>query len=188
LLHDAMARGASHDLALGVLGRIDRLDRPGTRHEPEVTTPRTVPRWRSTSQPAPSGVRTGGGQSLALWITVIALVGASGVGAAWWASVTGVSLPEFLTQPGASAGPIVAAPLPDPSPVPAAAERYLLRGRALFASGHLREALVDLERIPLGDPLRPDADRLRGQIQRELLAVAASDMTPVAAAPPRPPE
>jgi hypothetical protein len=67
--------------------------------------------------------------------------------------------------------------------LPVAAERYLLRGRERFAAGRLREALLDLDRIPLGDPLRSEADRLRGQIQRELLAIAASDTSGRLSAP-----
>jgi hypothetical protein len=112
-----------------------------------------------------------------------------GVALAWWLSATGVSWPQVLAPARAAERPVAAPVSLDPLPVPASAERYLLRGRQHFAGGRLREALVDLERIPLGDPLRPEADRVRGQIQRELLAVAASDIAPAAAsATPRPPE
>jgi hypothetical protein len=38
------------------------------------------------------------------------------------------------------------------------------------SSGHLKEALVVLERINLGDPARPDAEHLRADIQTALLA------------------
>ena len=38
----------------------------------------------------------------------------------------------------------------------------------------LHEALRALDRIAPADPLRPDADRLRGDIQRGLLAAAGS--------------
>jgi hypothetical protein len=60
----------------------------------------------------------------------------------------------------------------------------------MFAGGKLRDALRALDRVPPGDTLRADAERLRGDIQRELLAVAtaeaaASSATPPAVSPPR---
>ena len=54
-------------------------------------------------------------------------------------------------------------------------EAQLAQARHLYVGGHLRDALRLLERIDVGDPLRSEADRLRGEIQRELLAVAGED-------------
>jgi hypothetical protein len=60
----------------------------------------------------------------------------------------------------------------------------------MFAGGKLRDALRALDRVPIGDSLRAEAERLRGHIQRELLAVAtaeasATPTTPPPVSPPR---
>jgi hypothetical protein len=83
---------------------------------------------------------------------------------------------------------VTATVTPAPLPLPSPTETYLAQGRALFANGKLRDAVRVLDRVPLGDSLRPDADRLRGQIQNELLALAAAEASPPAAAPVPSPE
>ena len=53
------------------------------------------------------------------------------------------------------------------------------RARELYAGGHLRDALRLLEGIGIADPARQEADRLRADIQRVLLAsVAGTASTP----------
>jgi tetratricopeptide (TPR) repeat protein len=65
------------------------------------------------------------------------------------------------------------AAVPDePLPVVRAAESALVRARGLYADGRLRDALRALDRIGPGDPLRVESDRLRTDIQRDLLAAA----------------
>jgi hypothetical protein len=49
----------------------------------------------------------------------------------------------------------------------------LSRAQDLYAGGHLRDALRALDRVDVGDPLRPEADRLRGEIQQDLLAAVS---------------
>ena len=76
-------------------------------------------------------------------------------------------------------------------PVPTAAEAYLRRGRDLFDSGRLRDALAEYDRVPAGDPLRVSADEMRAHIQRELLSLAlaeTSSAAPSAGASVPPPE
>src|SRR5213076_3197545 len=41
-------------------------------------------------------------------------------------------------------------------PVPSPTEAYVAQARALFAGGKLRDALRSLDRVPVGDALRPD--------------------------------
>ncbi len=55
-------------------------------------------------------------------------------------------------------------------PVPTTAEVALIRARALYARGRLAEALGALERVNPEQAERADADRLRVEIQRVLLA------------------
>jgi hypothetical protein len=54
-------------------------------------------------------------------------------------------------------------------PLPRQGEMALARARALAASGHLREALAVLERVRVTDPQKTEADRMRADLQRQLL-------------------
>jgi tetratricopeptide (TPR) repeat protein len=189
LLRTAIERGASHDLALSVLGRIDRLDVPASPGGGRGRARRRA--LAGAQRPDAVGVRSPERYSRSGW-WALAAVGLMGVAAAagWRYS------PEFWTArlPLARSGdrvvslPVVTPPVPGPR----AAEAYLARGRHLFETGRLRDALVELEKIPIGNALRADADRLRGSIQRELLALAlpdtASRSLPFADAPGSPPE
>ena len=60
----------------------------------------------------------------------------------------------------------------EPLPVVRASETAVARARDLYAGGHLRDALRVLDRVDTADPLRAEADRLRADIQRDLLAAA----------------
>jgi hypothetical protein len=186
LLHDALERGASHDLALGVLGRIDRLDVAQTGPAAPSRTS-TIRRRARTESGAASTDLDGRGRRATSWIAV-AGVAVLIAGVAWWASVDGVPLIEWWST-RAPANPAVIVEPADPLPVPAPAENLVSQARALFASGRLHDALRSLDRVPIGDPLRADAERLRADIQRELLAVAGTSSAPnrSVVSPPPPP-
>lgn len=169
LITDALDRGASGDEAHGLLARIERLGRgrseplvgrrlPPTRQLPDLhltvhaPTPR-VKGWMAAALLASAGV---GVLAVALW---------------------GLTLPEPATWPwpGAaaqanarSAAPLVAATLPVQRP----SDGYLARARSHVQTGRLHDALVDLDRIQIGDVHYAEAERLRGDIQRALLEVA----------------
>jgi hypothetical protein len=182
LLSDALSQGASHDLTLGVLDRIERLDvatgrssepsRPGRAARPVPSARPVVPARATTASPA------------RFWATIFAVVGVLG-GASWWIWTTSSWQTIWPAQDVAArmaAIPEVNGPLP----VPSVAEAYMRRGQQLFEGGKLREALAAFDRVPLGDPLRASADEMRAHIQRELLALALSDTVPSAPAPPNP--
>ncbi len=59
-------------------------------------------------------------------------------------------------------------------PLPRRGEIALGRARSLAASGRLREALSVLDTVRLADPQKPDADRVRADIQRQLLGLAVN--------------
>ncbi|MCC7125518.1 MAG: hypothetical protein IT178_11770 [Acidobacteria bacterium] len=169
LLSDALDRGASHDLALGVLGRIERLDVAAPAREFKRRS--GLGRSRIARPAAPdtgSGRRHGATFWIASGIVVLACVVAS-----WWMWTTN-TLDAWWPLPAVeqrmSAIPETTGPLPTPS----VAETYVRRGRALFESGRLHDALAELDRVPAGDPLRPVADELRARAQRELLALTLS--------------
>ena len=184
LVADALARGASRDLALGVLDRIERL---GVLPAPAAPL-RPRRSWlhsrkhdgfrRSRNQH--EGTRESEGREGAARIAgatillILAALGAVAVG------VWGVTLPDvsgwIVTREAERAAPAIA-PAAEALPLPTASERYLSRSRSLFQSGRLRDALRELDRVPIGDSGRAEADRLRAEIQRELLAVAAGSRT-----------
>jgi hypothetical protein len=171
LLSDALDQGASHDLALGVLGRIDRLD-VGPSRVPAaplpVTRRRVLPRPRLSATPG-ADRRLGAGT----WIGLVAVVMVIGAVALYYDAP--VNLTGLWPAPPVGDRPVAATLTPAPLDIPLPTETYLTEGRALFARGKLRDALRALDRVPPGDSLRQDADRLRGEIQRELLAVASAE-------------
>jgi hypothetical protein len=59
-------------------------------------------------------------------------------------------------------------------PIPRRGETALMRARALAVTGHLHDAMSALDLVRLTDPERPDADRMRAEIQRQLLALTAA--------------
>ncbi|PYQ88504.1 MAG: hypothetical protein DMG03_03715 [Acidobacteria bacterium] len=56
-------------------------------------------------------------------------------------------------------------------PLPRRAETALTKARGLAARGHLHEALTALDDVRSTDAEKADADSLRADIQRQLLAV-----------------
>jgi hypothetical protein len=154
-------------VALGVLGRIDRLD-AGTRPA-TATTPSL--RKRAARKPASADANQGRGAIAFWWITAAAIVV---VGAIAFVLVAPNGLAWFPVQ-ATTGAPRALVAVPSALPLPSPTETYLLRARSLFASGKLRDALRALDRVPVGDALRTDAERLRADIQRELLAVAGAE-------------
>ena len=176
LLDAALDQGASRDLALGVLDRIERLDATPTVSPATVAPSRGWLAGRAKSDvPATSPAAPRHRWSVGTILLFVAALGAAAVG------LWGVTLPDIgpwrFTRANRPATPIVM-PASDPLPIPAATELYLARSRQLFQTGRLQDALRELDRVPIGDSLRGEADRLRGEIQRQLLAVAAVEPRP----------
>jgi tetratricopeptide (TPR) repeat protein len=183
LLSDALDQGASHDVALGVLGRIDRLD-AGTKAASPVP-PAARKRLPRMSPSADANLR--GGTIAMWWITAAVIVMVAAIA---FVLVTPNGFSDWFPQQATTGTPSVPVAPPPALPLPSPTEAYVAQARSLFAGGKLRDALRALDRVPAGDALRPDADRLRADIQRELLAVAgaeASSASSIAAqgSPPR---
>jgi tetratricopeptide (TPR) repeat protein len=170
LLQAAMDGGAPSEEALAVLDRLNRLETTA----PPAAAPRSDralrerdPRASLTSSPAAGG-RFG---FAALAVLALAMIGALGL-AVWKDLVDLRSLAALIR--GADPAP-AAAPAPVAReaslPLPRRGETALLRARALVAGGHLRDALATLDAVRTTDPQQPDADRLRADIQRQLLAL-----------------
>jgi hypothetical protein len=55
------------------------------------------------------------------------------------------------------------------------------RARSLAAGGRLREALTVLDSVWSADPQKPEVDRLRADIQRQLIGAATRPPAPAVA-------
>jgi tetratricopeptide (TPR) repeat protein len=166
LLEAALAGGAPSDEAAALLERLNRTaHHPGeaAAAAPHGAAPSPRERIREGA-----GGRSGAAFVAVLFIGLLSLAAYVGsLGRADWRA----AIPFFDSEPGASvAGP----PIPqDVSlPLPRRGELMLSRGRMLAASGRLHEALAVLEQVRPTDPQKEEADRLRGEIQRQLLALA----------------
>ena len=183
LLSDALDQGASHDVALGVIGRIDRLD-AGTRAT-SPAAPAARKRVLRASPLADANLRRG---TIAMWwITAAAIVLVAGIA---FVFVAPNGLADWFPTQATTGTPATLVTPQSPLPIPSPTEAYVGQARALFAGGKLRDALRLLDRVPVGDALRPDAERLRADIQRELLAVAGAEASSASSivapvAPPR---
>ena len=182
LLQAAIEGGAPSDEALAVLGRLDRLEVPLAAAESEVDAapdarrdPRRHRRDRNDGRP-----RSNVGWVLAT-SALCAIVGWGGYAAA----ASGVDWRTVLlfNEP---AVPNTISPVTDLSlPLPRRGEIALDKARSLAAGGRLHEALSALDDVRPTDTQKPDADRLRADIQRQILALTAMPPTPVpTVAPP----
>jgi tetratricopeptide (TPR) repeat protein len=166
LLTRAVEQGGPNEIALVFLQRLGHLD--------AVTAP---PRERTVTRPLPSRRHTiaeltrrtdwlaTGAASVA--ITAFILVGA--LRTASWLRESPV---EVRTGDAATR---------DPLPIVRDAERRIDVAQKLRDSGRLHEALRALDVVELGDPLRPEADQLRSEIQRLLLSGAVAARAAVVA-------
>jgi hypothetical protein len=171
LLNRAVDAGGANETALVFLERLGRLEAAAQASGPALS------RRFSSTRPA-AGVdpplRTN-------WLTTVA------------ASAAVATVILLAAQPVASwlvefpaAAPQQAPPAADPLPVIRASETRVDRARQLHAAGRLRDALRTLEDIDIADPLRGEADRLKAEVQRDLLATISTTVpTPPAVQAPR---
>jgi len=164
LLQAAIAGGAPAEEALALLERLNRLE-----PLPPIDAP-SRPRPEATSVPAEGSHRSRRGLTLAA--LMLATLGIAAYAAAatgrldWWRLLR---IPE--PAPAIAGTPVVQEMS---LPLPRRSEIALSRARALAADGHLRDALAALESVRPTDPQKPDADRLRGELQRQLLALTTT--------------
>ena len=182
LLIDALDQGASNDVALGVLGRIDRLN-AGTRAAAPVAP---ASRRRTLARPSVTADVDSHRTPLAVWWATAA--GMVLVAIVSFVLVAPRGFSEWFPVQATTGRPAILIAPPAPLPIPSPTEADVARARSLFATGRLRDALRLLDRVPVGDTLRPDAERLRGEIQRELLAVAGAETASPIPAPLSPPQ
>ncbi len=181
LLQAAIDGGAPSEEALAVLERLNRLE---TAITPEAAT-RSGRALRGRVPRIAHGPRRSIGRIVAFIALAAVVVVLCGV-AAWRvrAGMDWRSLVALARSAGRVDGPTTTFPVPvarDSSlPLPRRGETTLSRARALAAGGHLRDAAAVLQSIRATDPQKADADRLRADIQRQLLAFTAVPPAPAA--------
>ena len=160
LLTRAVEQGGPSDTALLFLDRLSRVSAP-----PAISAAGAfVPRRSTSDAPRPVARAVAAG-----WLPTILTSAAAAV----IVLTSTLSLVSWFTDPGAPSSAAPERTAVEALPVVRPSEVVLTRARALYAGGHLRDALRALDRIDRADPMRPDADRLRADVQRALLAAVA---------------
>ena len=161
MLNAAVQRGGAHEVALAFLTRIDRIHAA----TPAAAEPSPLPSRLPFRPMAAASTHPGAGWAIAL--VVLVLIATASVAVASWDQLR-VWIPALgaSAQDGGTPMPVVQEPLI----VPRSSERALDRARSLFASGRLYDALRAVDQVRATDPLRGDADRLKAEIQHQLLA------------------
>lgn len=156
LLTKAVEQGGPSDTALLFLDRLSRVSGPAM-----LSAPGAQPRRAEAEAPAPRIERRGWMPTIVTSAVVAAIV-----------LVGTLSLVSWFTDPGSPASAAPERATVEALPIVRPSEVIVERARSLYAGGHLRDALRALDRIDIADPVRPDADRLRAEVQRALLAAA----------------
>jgi tetratricopeptide (TPR) repeat protein len=168
LLRAAIDGGAPSEEALAVL---DRLDRLGSGAASPSST-----RSRPKGRKAPPRAATRRSRSI-VGIAATIVLGAGilvfgGYAASSWNRVERRVLSVLKdVPPPAAAAPVVRE---QSLPLPRRGELLLTRAKTLAAAGHLSDALTTLELIRATEPQKAEADVLRADIQRQLLALTVA--------------
>jgi hypothetical protein len=160
LLTRAIERGGSADDAVALLQQLNRFG-------PPAQTPVVGP-----DAPAVTAGTSKRPERAARWVPVavaVAVLSAIALFAAPLVSWFGVAPVATTTSAPAIAD--------QPLPVIRTGEMALDSARRLYVGGHLADALRTLDGIDIGDPVRARADQLRGDIQRDLLAMVRQSST-----------
>lgn len=173
LLTSAIERGGNQDVAQAFLDRLDRLQ--GTPAPSDASWSSEPARQRPEAMPqgeAPIRLRK---RPVRVWplLALALLSGAAMFGAASRDLLEPLLRIDWIwRQPPAAQ---VAPTRDEPLPVPRAAELSLGKARAFFAVGRLPDGLRALDAVRPADPVFPEAERLRAQIQQALMQSARPD-------------
>lgn len=167
LLEAAITRGAPRDEALSVLDRIQRLapapGPPAPAGEAVAEPPAPAPVLPVDPVATPREPRWHVVAWLALAVAVV-------LAAFTAAGLIPLQLTWGRPQPAQAVAPTASSPPAAELPLPRRGERALSRARLLAQTGRLRDALATLDQITITDEEKPAADRLRAEVQRQLLA------------------
>lgn len=169
LLTRAVEQGGPSDTALVFLQHLGRVD-PFSKLEADDEQGRLEPGSASPRRDSSSlgsadhaqPANKGGQSSWFLTVLVSAVVAAAIL-------VASRPVASFLAELPIE-GATTSAPAAEPLPIVRSSDTLLSRARELHAAGRSREALGLLDAIDVADPVRAEADRLRAEVQRVLLA------------------
>ena len=163
LLSAAASGGASPEVALSYLERLDRLQTPAR----EPALPEAAPERRAST---PVSVPVSRPPASPWRFYAVAITSVLAVTAAAWAALVLFELADIRAalqrSPAGRAMPPVT--VEEPLPVLREADIALARARAQFATGRVLVALELLDTIGPLDPAQAEADRLRAEIQQAL--------------------
>ena len=165
MLNAAVQRGGAHDVALAFLTRIDRIHAATSAEPAPTAAPSRLPFRPHTVSSTRSGSRWASTLVIVLLIALIAVAAASWDQFPVWVPVLRTSAHDGVPPARVAREPLT---------VPRSSETALDRARALSASGRLYDALRAVDLVRPTDPLRADADKLKADIQRKLLAYQTS--------------
>jgi tetratricopeptide (TPR) repeat protein len=170
LLEAAISQGAPPDEALAILDRLNRLEQTSRQAQADAALrqARAVPRPQVV-------VATSRGAWALLILLAVVIVTAAAFGAGAFRSDWRMLLERRPPAPTATPPARVSI---DDALIPRRGDTVLARARVLAASGRLRDALGALDFIQLTDPQRPEADRMRTEIQKQLIGMASVSPAP----------
>jgi hypothetical protein len=166
LLQSAIESGAPLEDAFPILERLNRMDSVAAASPPiRSQSDRPAP---AAPQSTTDGASRGRGLTWSL-VTLIALVGIGAyaviASSGDWRMLVGLQGARSATLAPTARDVVLA--------LPQRGEMALTRARTLAAGGALHDALSALDGVRATDAQRPDADRLRADLQRELLRLGA---------------
>lgn len=176
LLREAMDQGAPPEEALAILDRIHRL---------EQVAPNFV---AASLEPMPTAavVRRASPASRAAWAALAGCGVVIVAAAAFAAGAFRGDLAPLLVRPVPNGSGLAKLTLDEGPSLPRRGEDALTRARVLARSGRLRDALGALDAVRSTDPERPEADRLRAELQKQLIAMSAAFVVPSPRIPAEP--
>jgi tetratricopeptide (TPR) repeat protein len=166
LLDTAMTHGGATDEVLALLERVERLEQ-GARLADADASEFETPRLLLDEPASPRRSRVAWAVLAGLGLVIIA-AGVFAISGAEWGPLVERALARRVDRNASSVGGARDVEL---LPVPRRSALALGRARSLVSSGKLRDALPLLESIRPTDPERAEADRLRADIQRQLIAL-----------------
>ena len=179
LLQAAIDSGAGADELHPLIARLSRDTDAGSipaSVQTSTASPRTSLRARVT---LPQARRAGIGPGFAL-LTIVLVAGVL-AGAYALAVRDGLDLRSSLSFQDSPAGAAAAPTARETSlPLPRRGELAMERARSLAAGGRVHQALAVLESVRSTDPQNAEADRLRTDLQRQLLGLVTIPPAPAA--------
>ena len=165
LIQAAIDGGAPSEEAFVLLDRLDRLEQSSTtprRDRVVERKPRVEPKPDVTHRASRTALGLSAAMALLLAIVAAGIYFSPGSETLPIRALTGLNRAPFSAAPIAREAGL---------PLPRRGEMALARARSLNASGHLHDALAALDSVRPTDPQKADADRMRVEIQQQLLSV-----------------